>query len=531
MKSRDVRKRILIICAHFHDDRTTKKDFRLLQPSVGLQIAALIDHERYVVRLHLEMWHGSLDPDHLPEAEIVFLNGLAKDLDRQRQLSYFYRRRGTIVVAGGYACTMFPEFASQFFDVTCAGGVDSVRQVMADYEAGALQPIYRSPQTQLSDYRIRYEALAENGINPPAHLVEASRGCNFKCDFCVIPAEGARHTKFGVERVMQSIDDAIRTSPRFSIRRWVPNILFIDNNFSNDPKYLRELCGRLRAHRRVRAWGALVTQDVLRNRKIIAEMAASGCGVLFTGLESLDIAFLRKHDKLQNLSKGSSIVEDIAFAQSQGIVVIYGYLFDPRITTIAELRRQLDDILGNPALLFPSFISVVSPLVGTKLFWQALDARELRPNLRLRDIDALTVVYGNCRNSDAELTEFLGEIYRTPDRLVAPRRHWMDFLRRSWALRRAPLMTHVVHMQAHFRLMQVAKARAKARAQTYISDSEVLDPQYDSWPADITPADKARYFDPIAVTDENGAPAAWLKPYDPNRRAEGARNELMGAQA
>jgi hypothetical protein len=511
------KKKVLIVCAHLHGDRSIKRDRSLLQPSSGLQIASLIDPELYAIKLHHEMWHGTLDTAAPPDADIVFLNGLAKDFDRQRQISYFYRRRGAVVVAGGYFCTMFPEFASQYFDVTCAGGVDSVREVMADFEAGTLKPIYRSPQTRISDYRIRYEVLAENGISIPSHLVEASRGCNFRCDFCVIPAEGARHTKYGADRVMETIDDAIKSSPRFSFRRLLPSVWFIDNNFSNDLKYLRELCARLRDDGRIRWWGALVTQDVLRNRAVMSEMARSGCGSVFTGLESFDVEFLQSHGKVQNLSRSSTVVDDIAFAQSLGIVVLYGYLFDPRITSVDAMRGQLDRILATPTLLFPSFISIVSPLVGTKLFWNSVEAGELRPNLRLRDIDGQSIIYSNCRDPDDKLTAFGWDIFRNPHKLVNRRRHLLDYLKRAWQLRRASLVTHIIHGQAHFRLFRLAKGRLGARTKTYIAGTEVLDLQYELTPPDISEADRRHYFEPLVVTDEAGRPAEWLRPYAPKQ--------------
>lgn len=509
------RPRVLIICAHFHGDRSLKRDRSLLQPSSSLQIGSLIDPDRYDIRIHHEMWHGSLTPELLPRADIVFLNGLAKDFDRQRQLSYAYRRRGAKVIAGGFVCTMFPEFAARFFDAVCAGGVDAVVEVMADLEAGALKPLYRSPQTRIGDYRVRYELLAANAIDPASHLVEASRGCNFKCDFCVIPAEGARHTKYGVERVMQAIDDAIAASPRGSLRHWAPTIWFIDNNFGNDLRYLRELCARLSQDRRLKGWGALVTQDILKNRKIIDLMADSGCSVLFTGLESLDVEFLQRHDKFQNLSKTTSFIEDIAYAQSRGVVVTYGYLFDPRIASVDAMRAQLDTILADRTLLFPTFIAIVSPLVGTKLFWDAVLAGELRPDLRLRDIDGQTVVYRDCQDSDARLTAFLTQIFRRPDTLVSRSRHLMDFLHRAWSLRRASLLAHIVHFQAHFRLFKLAKGRAGGQPLTYVAGGEPLDPHYAHAPPDITPEDRALYFDPILVTDAAGAPAAWLQSYRP----------------
>jgi hopanoid C-2 methylase len=51
-----------------------------------------------------------------------YLTGLQPDFDRMRQLSYFFRRAGAKVVAGGSICTIFPEFSAQFFDAVCSGG-------------------------------------------------------------------------------------------------------------------------------------------------------------------------------------------------------------------------------------------------------------------------------------------------------------------------------------------------------------------------------------------------------------------------
>lgn len=510
--------KVLVLHAHVHGDRSNKRDFSLLQPMAGLQVASLIDPTDYDVDLYLETWHGSLTPDRLPPAEIVFMSGLAKDLDRMRQLSFYYRRAGSLVVAGGYLPTLFPEFCTQFFDVVCSGGVDSVRDVMRDYEAGTLKPIYRSPQTTLSQYDVDYTILARAGITGPVHLVEASRGCNFTCDFCVIPAEGARHTKFGVDRTMRAIDASIRAAPWGSLRRHFPAVLFIDNNFSNDRKYLRDMCARLKAHARVRNWGALITQDALKDRDLIREMAASGCSFLFTGLESLDLDFLKQHSKFQNLKQGTDVVEDIAFAQRQGIVVNFGYLLDPRMNTVDEMKAQIETILTSHILLFPAFIAIVSPIVGTKLFYEACAAGELRPNLRLRDIDGQTIVYANCRDSDAKLSDFCWAIFRRPHTLISRRRMWINYLKRAWLLRRASLFAQIAHYGAHFRMYALARNRKTARTETYITGSERLDLGYELYPGDISAEDKARYFDPILVTDPEGKALAWLRQGAPPER-------------
>ena len=50
---------------------------------------------------------------------------------------------------------------------------------------------------------------------------------------------------------------------------------------------------------------------------------------------------------------------------------------------------------------------------------------------------------------------------------------------------------------------------------TYRAGDNALDPQYFERPADICREDLERYFEPIALTDEQGGPAEWLKPYLP----------------
>jgi hypothetical protein len=78
------------------------------------------------------------------------------------------------VVAGGSICTVFPEFASQFFDALCAGGVDSVPAVVADFLNGPLKPIYRSPIAAISSYALDYSLFTKSRISPVAHQIEAT---------------------------------------------------------------------------------------------------------------------------------------------------------------------------------------------------------------------------------------------------------------------------------------------------------------------------------------------------------------------
>jgi pyruvate-formate lyase-activating enzyme len=511
-------KKILILVAHLHEDRTRKQDRDHLQAMVGLHIASLLDRGKYHVRLHNEMWHGSY-PTHsieLNEYAIVFLSGLQVDFDRMRQLSYFFRRAGSVVVAGGSICTLFAGFAKQFFDSVCAGGVEAVLDVMGDFEAGLLKPVYWSPQGNIRSYELDYQFMRENGITVPVHFVEASRGCNFKCDFCTIPAEKARHAVYKIDDIARNIDNSIKSSPRFSIRRLYPFVSFIDNNFSNNPTHLKEICRLLRADKRVKMWGALITQDVLRNHELIEIMANSKCRDIFTGIESIDVAFNKTHNKRQNVKGSSTLFADIEFAESLGMMIGYGYLFDPRISGIEQMKAELRIILQSDLLHHPYFVAFVAPLAGTKLFWQAAARGELLPNLRLRDLDGRCIAYRETVDDLAALSEFAGTIFGTPHIYCNRKKTVIRFFRHIWRYGRKNPVLSYLFFHNRTRLRRLGRNHSKAVKRNYIGGREILDPQYFDYPDDITQEDKLRYFDPITVTNEEGKPAEWLKRYRPS---------------
>lgn len=515
MNNKPSKPRILVICTHFHSDRSNKTEKIFLQTMAGLHVASMLDCDKYDVKLYHESYHGPYDTRTLDDADIVFLTGLQKDFDRMRQLSYFFRRQGTLVVAGGNICTLFPEFASEFFDVVSVGGVECTLQIMRDYEQGILKSMYSSPQTQASDYVVKYELLAANGIYTPIHFVEASRGCNFKCDFCVIPAEGAKHTTYRVGTVAKTIKRAIQSSPFFSIQRLFPLVFFIDNNFSNALPYLKEMCTYLKNDKSIKGWGALITQNTLQNRELIKMMADSHCKILFTGIESFDEKFLNQHNKVQNTLGENSVFDDIQFAQEHGIVIIYPYMFDPRIASVNDMRQELEKLVNIKNLTFPDFFTTVSPLVGTKLFWDSAQKGELLPNLRLRDLDGQSLAYRHTVDSFDAYSDFFQALYSDTWALLNRQQFFWNLLKKIVKIGVRHPISMPLFYGANFNHIDDAYKTSRTITRNYIGGQDVLDPQYTQYPDDITPDEKIRYFHPIEITDADGKLQPWLQRYQP----------------
>jgi len=278
-----------------------------------------------------------------------------------RQLSFYFRRSGAVVWLREKHLYVFPRsLRRDSFDAVCAGGVDSVPAVVADFLNGSVKAIYRSPIGQVSSYAVDYSLLTRSEINPSVHLIEASRGCSFKCSFCVIPSEVGAHAGYSLDRLSAAVDNAISTSPRLSFRRLYPIFMLLDNNFSDDRAHMLRVCAFLKSHPRVRGWVALVTQNVLHDRQLVRHLAASKClGLLSDWNPSMPIC-CGGTERLKS-KQAVHIIDDIAYAESQGISITYGYLFDPRHQTPWTWNDRFARIARNPLIPMPVYLSVIAP--------------------------------------------------------------------------------------------------------------------------------------------------------------------------
>ena len=503
--------KVLIVCTHLRPGRLKRRSSYVMQTLSGLHIASLIDPLQFDIRLHHEDWHGPYDTAKPEPFQLVLLTGLQPDFDRMRQLAYHFKRQGALVVAGGSVCTLFPEFAVRFFDVVCAGGVECVVDVVADYLRGRPKPIYRSAIARIRAFPVNYAHFARNGVNPSMHLIESSRGCSFKCTFCTMPSEVGAHAVHSLTALRRSLDSALATAPLLSFRRWWPVVLLLDNNFSDNRAHMLAVCDLLRTNRKIRGWGALVTQNVLRDRQLIRRLAESKCNGLFVGVESLDHELLRRHNKTQNLGK-TNVVDDILFAESLGIGVTYGLLFDPEHQTAQQMTAQISEIAAHPLLPMPTYISLIAPLAGTAKFWSDIQSRKLAANLRLRDLDGETLAYARIADEPAQVVDFAERIFRRPWEIVRRRQILLKTLRR---IARSGTLNpirwfFIASANLHCFVWSTAELSVK---RNYRAGEEVLDPQYSEFPDDISDEDRQRYFEPIRLTDGAGEPAMWLVPY------------------
>ncbi len=193
-----------------------------------------------------------------------------------------FRKAGSRVVMGGVHVSIFPQEALEHADSVVIGEAESVwGQVVRDYETGGLKREYRAQP--LEDY---FSPSYQFFMSMDPHVlyrtgVLLSRGCKYRCEFCVPPFGAPRLVKFEqaialIDRINSSLKRPFGRKPRF---------IFRDDNIYSNPEYAKKLFSRL-ADFNLR-WAGNSSIDISFDDEALALAEESGCTDLFVGLETI----------------------------------------------------------------------------------------------------------------------------------------------------------------------------------------------------------------------------------------------------
>lgn len=211
------------------------------------------------------------------------------------QIASEYRRRKVPVVMGGFHATLCADEVSRYADATVVGEAEEIwPRLIDDFRHGRLEPIYRSA---------RRPSLA--GVRPdrrifrgkrylPIGLVEAGRGCHFRCEFCAVQSMFANtQTRRPPDEVLAEVA---------SIRREKKLFFFVDDNITSNlaeaKAFFRELSSL-----GVR-WVSQSSINAAHDEEFLDLISRSGCQGVLIGFESLNPAALAAMNKSFNTMRG-----------------------------------------------------------------------------------------------------------------------------------------------------------------------------------------------------------------------------------
>ena len=301
---------------------------------------------------------GIADVPDTIDADLVGISAITGTAPRAYELADRLRARGVPVVLGGVHPTLVPDEAQRHADAVVTGyAEDTWPELIRDAAAGRLRDRYaQAPGLSLAGRPHPRRDLNPKGRFATAHTIEATRGCQHRCDFCVVP------TAWGgaLQRPVAEVVDDIR---RMGARR----LLFLDLNLIADVAYAKALFEAL-VPLKLR-WAGLATTLLAHDDELLELASRSGCRALLIGFESLAEDTLASTHKRFNAAreapeKAYRFVLDRLHHAGIAVMGCFVFGFD---TDDADVFDRTAAFVHDACVDLPRF-AVLTPFPGTPLY-------------------------------------------------------------------------------------------------------------------------------------------------------------------
>lgn len=321
-------------------------------PTLSLASLAAVTPQGWDVSFHDDAIRAT---DFDTDADLISLTAMTAQATRAYQLADAFRSRGKTVVMGGFHASNLPDEALQHVDSVVVGeGELAWPQLLADFQAGRLQQLYRA------------DDLIDTTLIPPArreifkgsgHLftntIQTTRGCPFDCEFCSVTAfYGRKYRKRPVEQVLAELQE---------LRKVNSFVFFVDDNIVADRRYSLPLFAGMKGMGL--KWLSHAPIDFAEDQELLKAAGESGCVGMFVGFESLNQDSLAAMGKVTN--KAASYKAYAQQFRDNGIGILGSFVMgcDGDTPAVFEQTLRFCEDARLEAAIFP----ILTPYPGTKV--------------------------------------------------------------------------------------------------------------------------------------------------------------------
>jgi radical SAM superfamily enzyme YgiQ (UPF0313 family) len=214
---------------------------------------------------------------------------------RSYQIASEFRRRGVPVVMGGFHPTLCPDEVSDYAEAMVIGEAEETwPRLIDDFRHGRMERVYRAAgRPSLSGLRPDRRIFRHKRYLPIG-LVEAGRGCHFRCEFCAV------QSMFANTQTRRPLDDVL--SEVAAVRDGKKLFFFVDDNITSNMSEAKAFFREL-APLKIR-WVGQASINAAHDEEFLDLLARSGCQGVLIGFESLNPAALAAMQKSFNTMRG-----------------------------------------------------------------------------------------------------------------------------------------------------------------------------------------------------------------------------------
>lgn len=286
----------------------------------------------------------------------------------------------------------------------------------------------------------------------PTAYMHTSRGCPYRCDFCVwvqVLYRGEPQRYFSPARIVDEMELLVKNYG-------VKEIYFDDDNFTSSKKHVRQLCAEIKSRRLSIAWSAMGDAIALSD-ELLECMADAGCIGLKFGLDSSNSTVLTAIKKPLNVQRLDKLVAKAAgLGIKTHMTVVFGLTGETRATIEATFEYACK--LDIDSVQF----SMATPCPGTDFY------NNLAREGRIRQ--AVWEEYDGSNMSVIRYSDFSGEFLERFTTTAHSRWLRRKFLNPLWLLRQMRYLIRLTRGQGASGLYR----RFRRALQLLSGDSVVL---------------------------------------------------------
>jgi radical SAM superfamily enzyme YgiQ (UPF0313 family) len=282
---------------------------------------------------------------------------------RSYQIASEYRKRGVPVVMGGFHATLVPEEVSDYAESILIGEAETLwPKLIEDFRNGRLRRVYRRAGRPSLDGLKLDRSIFSGKRYLPIGLVEAGRGCQFRCEFCAI------QSYFKSTQTRRPAQEIVEEVSRLNKKL----VFFVDDNITSNIEEAKEFFRAL-IPLNIR-WVSQASINAAHDEEFLRLIKASGCQGLLIGFESLNPQNLKRMHKGFNQMKGGYEVA-LANLRRHGIRLYVTFILGYDDDSVDTFEETLEFAMKHRFYMVA--FNHLTPFPGTPLYRRLEDEGRL----------------------------------------------------------------------------------------------------------------------------------------------------------